>query len=84
MTKQVEAAWSAMCNDAGYTSALYCSPDQSKLQTYYAKLDALIGEREASLRELIQSARKGVTVFEAHYLDGIEAAIYCAISSPRI
>jgi len=84
MTRQIEAAWVAMCNDAGWTSDLYCSPDQSKLKTYYANLDALIGERETSLRELIQSARKGVTGLDAHYLDGIEAAIYRAISSPRI
>ena len=38
---KLESAWSDLCRDAGWTSALYCTPDLSARRRYEANIDAL-------------------------------------------
>ena len=82
-TAALEAVWSALCVDAGWTADLNCSPSLPALRAYYAKLDALANEREAELRSVIAATRKAVSGFDRHYVDGIEGALDRAITSPR-
>lgn len=81
--KALETAWSSLCLDAGWTADLNCSPNLKQLHGYYARLDALAAERQASLRGLIGAARKAAAAFDRHYVDGIEAALGRAIEAPR-
>jgi hypothetical protein len=83
-TKTVETIWANLCYEAGWTAELNCSPNLRQVQAYYARLDAIIGERQDALRALIGNARKTAEGFDRHYLDGIEGAIERAIASPRL
>ncbi len=82
--QRLEAAWSRLCLDAGYTPEISGNPSMAVLRPYYAAVDRLIGERETNLRAMVAEVRahpvKSTMTF---YADGIEAAIDRAIASPR-
>ena len=82
--EQVERTWSTLCMDAGWKPHFCCSPNRRELSIYEARLDALIGDREAELLALVRNARKAATGFDRNYLDGIEGAIQRAVASPRV
>lgn len=74
----LEAAWVALCEEAGYRSLNIAHLGERR--RYEASLDAAIAANESNLRALIAAAMKDA---RDHYAEGILAAVERAIASPR-
>ena len=81
--KNLETVWIKICGDAGWTSEMYCTPNNTLRRKYEANIDRIATEREKELRELISKARGGDDKYVNAYIDGIEAALNRAIATPR-